>query len=288
MQKTFLQHVQFGVIGLVGVLLMFAFSACQGVTGTVGSSSGSASITGSIQSVSATNHSVTINVNGQTYTVTGLSDQQVQLLQSQVGKVYSIQVTANGNNYVISPGSNPQEDDNGTPGVISTPDSNNSGGGPSAPGYIQFIGKVQSVSSSSVTVAMPNNRAITMNIISGQTDESDLKGVPLAIGQIVSVEADVNTIDGSFTAAKIKATDSGDLSDANKVEFEGVTASAVSNNVISFKVGNQSFSYQIGTGADLGDFNNNAQSIGANQAVKVTVVFNGTTGTATKVSNPNN
>jgi hypothetical protein len=289
MQKTVLQRLQFGILGLVGVLLMLAFSACQGVTGTVSGNNGSGSIniTGSIQSVSAANHSVTINVNGQSYTITGLSDQQVQALQSQVGKVYNLQANFNGSAYVIAPGSQPQEDDNGTPGVNNTPEGNQggqNGQGQIVPGYIQFVGHVQSVNGNSVTVLMPNGQGLAMSI-TPQTNESD--NLQLAAGQLVSVEADVNTLDGSFTAAKIKLADSGDQQDANVVEFEGVTTGAVSNNTISFKVGNKSYSYQIGVGADLGDFNNNAQSIQANQNVKVKVLFNGTSGTVTKVSNAN-
>jgi hypothetical protein len=57
--------------------------------------------------------------------------------------------------------------------------------------------------------------------------------------------------------------------------------------VIHFAVGNKGFSYAIGSNADLGDFNGNAQSIANNASVKVEVTFNGATGSVTKVSNAN-
>lgn len=290
MSKTLLKQVRFGIIGFVGVLLMMIFSACAGVTGTTGAngSNGTGVITGSIQSVNTANHSVTINVNNQSYTIGGLSDQQVQALQTQVGKVYTVNVTINGNTYTISTGSNPQADDNATPGVSDTPESNSSNSTQNEPGNIQFIGKVQSVNGNTITVAMPNGQTITMNIVSGQTDLSDFNNAAPGVGTLVKAEADANTTDGSFLANKISATDSGDVAKQNNVEFQGVTTSAVSNNTINFSVGNKSFSFQLNASTDLGDFNNNAQSIPANQSVKVEVTFNGSNATVTKVSNASN
>ena len=92
-------------------------------------------------------------------------------------------------------------------------------------------------------------------------------------------------------AAKLKTTDQGDLSDPTKlntVDYQGVTSSAVgSDRVIHFAVGNKSYSFTIGSTADLSDFNNNAQAIQTNQMVKVEVLFNGSTATVTKVSSSN-
>lgn len=292
MSKTLLKRVRFGMIGFVGVLLMIIFSACAGVTGTTGASgsNGTGIVTGSIQSVSLANHSVTISVNGQSYTINGLSDQQVQALQSQVGHIYTVNVTINGNTYTISTGSNPQADNNGTPGVSDTPDSNSSNSSTqNEPGNIQFIGKVQSVNGNTITVAMPNGQSITMNIVSGQTDLSDFNNAAPSVGTLVKAEADANTADGSFLANKISATDSGDLNKQNNVTFQGMTTSAVgSDNTIHFTVGNKSFSFSLNSSTDLGDFNNNAQSIPTNQSVKVEVTFNGSNATVTKVSNASN
>jgi hypothetical protein len=289
MSTSLLKRIQLGLVCLVCLFVMALLSACAGVAGTTGNST--ASITGSIQSVSAANHTVTINVNGQTYTIGGLSDQQVQALQSQVGKVYTVQVTQNGSAYTITAGTDPQLDENGTPGVNETPNNNqgNNGqnNGPIEPGSIQFIGKVQNVNNTSLTVIMPDGQALTMTIVNGLTDVSDLKGNQLAVGQLLKVTATANT-DGSFNATKLGLTDNGDLQNQNTVQYQGVTTSAVgSDHVIHFNVGNKSFSFPISANADLSDFNNNALAIGANQSVKVKVVFTGTSGSAIKVSNNN-
>jgi hypothetical protein len=74
----------------------------------------------------------------------------------------------------------------------------------------------------------------------------------------------------------------------NTVDYQGVTTSAVgSDRVIHFGVGSKSYSFSIGSTADLSDFNNNAQAVQANQSVKVEVLFSGSTGTVVKVSNAN-
>ncbi len=282
MKKSLMQRIKIGLVCLASLFVMVLFSACAGVAGT-STGSGSITITGSIQAVNATNHSVTLNVNGQQFTVSGLSDQQITAIQSQLGKVYSVQVTQNGSSYTINSGTNPQEDQSGTPGM-STPESN----GQVQQGDIKFVGKVQSVNGNTLVVALPNGQNLSMNIVNGQTDLTDMNGTQPTAGQILKVTANTNT-DGSFMAAKLGIPDSGDLATQTTVEYQGVTNSALgSDNMIHFTVGNQTFSFQIGSGADLGDFNNNAQSIPANQAVKVTVIFNGSTGSVTKVSNANN
>jgi hypothetical protein len=266
---------------LACLLVMGLFSACAGVAGSNGNS---LTLTGSVQSVNTANHSVMINVNGQLYTISGLSDQEVQALQSQIGKVYSIQVTQNGNSYEITTGTEPQEEVNATPGVTTTTNNNNT---TFEPGTIEFVGKVQNVNGSNVALLMPDGHTLTVNV-NAQTDLSDMKGASPSSGQTLKVKATANS-DGSFTAQKLGVADSGDLADANTVTYQGVTTSAVgSDNVLHFTVGTMSFAFPISSGADLGDFNNNAQSIGANQSVKVDVLFNGTNGSVTKVSNANN
>ncbi len=285
MKKILMQRIQIGFVCLASLFVMILFSACAGVAGVTSTGTGSSTttITGSIQSVNTTNHTVTLNVNGQQFTIGGLSDQQIAAIQSQVGKTYSIQVVQNGTSYTINSGTDPQEDVNGTPGV-STPESN----GQSQQGSIQFVGKVQSANGSTLVVSLPNGQNITMNVVNGQTDLTDMNGAQPTVGQIVKVTVNANT-DGSFTAEKVGIADSGDQASQNTVEYQGVTSSAVgSDNMIHFVVGNQTLSFQIGSGADLGDFNDSAQSIPANQAVKVTVVFNGSTGSVTKVSNASN
>lgn len=283
-------RVQTIVLGIIGVVLMVLFSACSGVTGNGGPGT-TYTITGQISATSTASHSVTLTVNGQSVTITGLTDQEVTALQSQVGKTYTIVATQNSDgSYTISNGSTPVNT-SGTPGVTSgiETDTPEAGQTPSPTGSVQnsieFIGKVQSVSSSSITVAMPDGTNVSMSIVNGQTDTSDFNGALPANGQLIKVAVNANA-DGSYTATKLSVTDSSDVAAQNVVTFTGTTSSAVgSDNVIHFKVGNKSYSYTIGSGADLGDFNNSAQAIGNNQAVAVDVTFQGSTGTVTKVSN---
>ena len=292
-------RVQTIVLGIVGVVLMVLFSACSGVTGNGGPGT-TYKITGQISTTSSASHSVTLTVNGQSVTITGLTDQELTALQSQVGKTYTIVATQNSDgSYTISNGTTPVNTSN-TPGVTTgietdTPEAGQTPEPSQTPepagsvqNSIQFIGKVQSVSSSSITVAMPDGTNVSMSIVNGQTDMSDFNGTLPANGQLIKAEANANA-DGSYTATKLGTTDSGDVASQNVVTFQGSTTSAVgSDNVIHFKVGNKSYSYTIGSGADLGDFNNSAQAIGNNQAVKVDVTFQGSTGTVTKVSNASN
>jgi hypothetical protein len=261
------------VVGIAAFVVMVLFTACAGVGTTPG---GTTTFSGSVVSVNAQNHSVTLNVNGQNQTISGLSDQEIALLQNQVGKMYAIQVTQNSDgSYSIQTGTNVTPEPNETPTSNETPSSVNE------PGSIEFIGNVTRSGNSNVVVSMPNGLSLSMST-NGQTDLGDFNNVLPGVNTHVKVQAMANT-DGSFTATKIGNVDSSD--DASIVKFVGVTTSAVgSDRVIHFTVGNKSFSYAIASTADLGDFNNNAQSIGNNAGVKVTVQFNGTTGTATKVS----
>jgi Domain of unknown function (DUF5666) len=267
------------VIGIAILALMALFTACAGV-GTNGGN-GNLTVSGSVVSVSPQNHSVTLNISGQQKTVSGLTDQEISLLQGQVGKMYSIQVTQNSDgSYEIVTGTNPKAEDTpeagGTPTTGETPGANE-------PGSINFTGKVQSVSNNSIVVSLPDGKSLTMSIINGQTDVSDFNGQQITRGELIKVEATANT-NGSFLASKLKQADSAD----NVVDFQGVTSSAVgADHMIHFAVGNKSFSYAIGSNADLSDFSGNAQNIGNHANVKVEVTFNGTTGTATKVSNAN-
>ena len=267
---------------------MALFTACAGVT----TSNGIMSITGKIQSVDVANGTVTLSVQGQSQPIVikGLTSAQASALQSQVGKTYTISATQNSDgSYQLNVGSNPVQSAPGTPEGIETPSSNETSGTPE-PGSISFIGKVQNANSSNIVVSMPDGSTLSMNIVNGQTDLSDFNGSLPGANQLIKVDANANN-DGSFTATKLKTTDSGDTSNQvklNTVDFQGVTTSAVgSDRVIHFKVGNKSYSFTIGSNADLGDFNNNAQSIQANQTVKVEVQFNGATGSVVKVSNAN-
>ncbi|HLX38886.1 MAG TPA: DUF5666 domain-containing protein [Ktedonobacteraceae bacterium] len=288
MQTIKNHRVQTIVLGIIGVVLMVLFSACSGVSGNGGPGT-TYRITGQVQTTSSASHSVTLTVNGQSITITGLTDQELAALQPQVGKTYTISATQNSDgSYTISSNSTPVVTVGGTSGVeTDTPEANQTPTG-SVQGSIQFIGKVQSVNSNSITVAMPDGTNVTMSIVNGQTDTSDFNGALPANGQLIKVEANANT-DGSYTATTLGTTDSGDLQDQNVVTLQGMTTSAVgSDNVLHFTVGNKSYSFAIGSGADLGDFNNNAQSITSNQAVKVDVTFQGSTGTITQVSNASN
>jgi hypothetical protein len=288
--KQLLNRFHLGIICMAGLLLMALFTACAGVSTT----NDTVSITGKIQSVDVANGTVTLSVQGQSQPIVikGLSSAQASALQSQAGKTYSITATQNSDgSYQINVGSNPVPSTPGAPEGIATPNGNETSGAP-VQGSISFIGKVQSVSSdnSSIVVIMPDGSTLSMKIVNSQTDLSDFNGSLPSKDQLIKVDANANS-DGNFTATKLKTTDSGDTSNQTKlntVNFQGVTTSSVgSDGVIHFKVGNKSYSFTIGSNADLSDFNKNAQSIQANQAVKVEVQFNGATGTVVKVSNAN-
>jgi Domain of unknown function (DUF5666) len=265
-------------ICVVGLVMMVLTSACAGISGS------NNVVRGSISSVNAQNHTVTLNFNGQSITISGLTDQQVTQLQSQVGKTFSIQATQNSDGtYTIVAGSNITHED-ATPSAnkTETPGSNDTTNA-REPGNIQFIGSVQSVGNGSIVVKMPDGSSLSMSV-NAQTENSDFNGAQPGVGQFIKVKATANT-DGSFSATELKSTDNSDPQDKNTVEYQGVTTSAVgSDGFIHFGVGNKSYSFHIGAGADLSDFNNNAQSISNNQAVKVKVVFQGATGSITKVS----
>ena len=286
-QKQFLRGI---VTCIAGLVLLIMMTACTGTIPGVGNASGNTvKVTGSITSVDTTNNAVTLNAGGQTVTVKGLTSQQVAALQPQVNKVYTITVTQNSDGtYNISSGTEPISDE-ATPGVTQgieteTPQANNTETtNVNEPGSIEFKGKVQQVSNNSIVVSMPSGQNLTMSIVSGQTDLGDFNNALPTVGQLIKVKSVANT-DGSFMATKLSTADTTD-SDQNVVQYQGVTTSAVgSDNVIHFKVGNRSFSFTIGTNAELHDFNN-AQSIGSNQSVKVEVMFQGNNGTVQKVSN---
>jgi Domain of unknown function (DUF5666) len=285
-QKQFLRGI---VTCIAGLVLLIMMTACTGTIPGVANTTGStASITGSITSVDTTNNTVTLNAGGQTVTVKGLTPQQVAALKPQVGKVYTISVTQNTDGtYNINTGTEPI-DDEATPGVtqgIETPHPNSTETtSPNAPGSIQFKGRVQQVSNNSIVVSMPSGQNLTMSIVSGITDLGDFDNALPTMGQMVKVKSVANN-DGSFTATKLNTADPTD-SDQNVVQYQGVTTSGVgSDHVIHFKVGNQSFSFTIGTDTNLHDFNNDAQSIASNQSVKVVVMFQGNNGIVEKVSN---
>ena len=265
------------VVGVAALVLMIMFTACAGV-GTTGSN-GLTNLTfsGSVVSVDTANHSVTLNVNGQTKTINNIPDNVISNLQNQVGKFYAIQVTQNSDgSYSIQSGTNV------TPEANETPDTNQTSS-VNEPGSIDFIGSVQSANSANVVVKMPDSSTLSL-VVNGQTDLSKLNGSLPNVNQIVKVSATASN--GSFIATELKPTDSGDLQDQNTVTFQGVTTQAVgADRVIHFVVGNRSFSFPIISTAELKDFNGNAQSIANATSVKVDVQFNGTSGTALDVSN---
>lgn len=296
MSNLFTKQVRILIVSVCSLFIVVLLSACQGVvtsTGT-GSSSGGTSatgtnyITGQILSVNPQAHSVTLQANGQQITVSGLTDQQIAALQSQVHQNYTFQVTQSGSNaYTINSNTQPQEASSSN---TSTPAAVSNQNGTPAQGNIQFAGHVQSANGSNVVVGTPDGQNLTINIVTGQTDTSDMNGTALSSGQVVKVKAHTDQ-NGNFVADKVSIDNKleDQQKDMSTVQYQGVTTSAVgTNNQISFKVGNKSYSFPIGTGADLKDFNNNAQSINSNQTVKVKVFFNGTNGTATDISNPNN
>jgi hypothetical protein len=269
------------VVGIAALVLMIMFTACAGVGTSTGSGVNSLpSLTGQVVSVDLNNHTVTLNVNGQSKTIKNIPNDVLTNLQSQVGKVYTIQVTQNSDgSYNIQSGTNVTPESNETPNSNETSNVNE-------PGSIDFIGNVQSINSGSIVVRLPDGSTLSMSIVNGQTDLSKFNGALPGVNQVVKVSATANN--GSFTATSLKPTDSGDLQDQNTVTFQGVTTQAVgSDRVLHFTVGNRSFSYPIVSAAELKDFSGNAQSIANGTSVKVKVQFNGTSGTAIDVSNNN-
>jgi hypothetical protein len=267
------------VVGIAALVLMIMFTACAGVGTTNSNGLTNLTFSGSVVSVNAANHSVTLNVNGQTKTINNIPDNVISNLQSQVGKFYTIQVTQNSDgSYSIESGTNV------TPEANETSD-NNQPTSVNEPGSIDFIGSVQSANNGSVVVKMPDNSTLTL-VVNGQTDLSKLNGSLPSAGQLIKVSAAASN--GSFIATELKPTDSGDLQDQNTVKYQGVTTQAVgSDRVIHFTVGNRSYSFPIVSTAELKDFNGNAQSISSATSVKVEVQYNGTSGTALDVSNNN-
>lgn len=270
------------VLSIVGLLLLILFTACSGV-GSNGNTTVN-SLTGTITSVNASAHSVTISVNGQSYTINGLTDQEVQELQNQVGKMYTIHVTQNSDgSYTITTGTQPTPGNEQTPEASETPNAEGTPS-PNATGEsISFTGPIQSVSNNtSLTVKLPDGSTLTA-VINSQTDQSDLNGAQLSVGQTVKVEA--NATSTGFVAIKIKTSDNSN--DANTVDYVGKTTQTVgSDNLLRFTVGNLNLSFATNANTQVKDFAN-LQAIQSGTLVKVEVQFNGTTGTVTKVSNGN-
>lgn len=271
------------VVTVLGLALMILFTACAGV----GGSNGNITLSGQIATVNPANHSITLSVNGQSYTINGLTDAEIQSLQSQKGHMYTIHVTQNSDgSYTIGSGTSPvpgtgtpEPNETETPHPGETP-----GSTVNEPGSINFTGSVQSASGSSIVVKMPDGSTLAM-VVNAQSDESKFNGAQPAVGQMITVEATAQP-NGSFVATKVKPADSSDTT--STVDFQGVTTQAVgSDNTLHFSVGNRSFSFTIGTGADLKDFAGNAHTITGNTQVKVEVQFNGTTGTVVKVDRQN-
>ncbi|HXL37191.1 MAG TPA: hypothetical protein VN954_08340 [Ktedonobacteraceae bacterium] len=265
------------VVGIAALVLMIMFTACAGVGTTNGNGLTNLTFSGSVVSVDAAHHSVTLNVNGQTKTINNIPDNVISNMQNQLGKFYAIKVTQNSDGtYSIQSGTNV------TPEANETPDHNQTAS-VNQPGSINFIGSVQSANRANIVVKLPDSSTLNL-VVNGQTDLSKFNGSLPNTGQIVKVSATASN--GSFIATELKPTDSGDLQNQNTVTFQGVTTQAVgSDRVIHFTVGNRSFSYPIVSTADLKDFNGNAQSIANATSVKVKVQFNGISGTAIDVSN---
>jgi hypothetical protein len=262
------------VVGIAALVVMIMFTACAGV-GT-SSSNGLTNLTfsGSVVSVDTANHSVTLNVNGQTKTINNIPDNVMSNLQNQIGKFYAIQVTQNSDGtYSIESGTNVTPEANETSSNNETPSANE-------PGNINFIGSVVSSNNNVLVVSMPGGSSLTMN--TNGADLGDFNNALPSVGTRVKVDATGNA-DGSFTATKLGNVDSSD--DPNAIEFQGVTTQAVgADRVVHFAVGNKGYAFTIASSTDLSEFNGNAQSIASGAAVKVTVEYNGSTATVIKIS----
>lgn len=291
MKQSLLKQVRLVVVCVCSLFVMVLFSACSGVVGGTGTNAGN-TITGSIQSVNAATHSVVLNVNGQTITVSNLTDQQITSLKSQVGKTYSFQVQGTqtaSNSYTIGANTEPIESDTATPVVNGTTATDTNNSGINEPGSLSFIGKVQSASGSTIVVAMPNGQTLSANIVNGQSDLSKFGGNLPAVNTIVKVKANANA-DGSFLLAELDTANTEDVQNTTKlntVDIQGTTTQAVgSDNVVHLKVGNKNFAFATSPNTELKNFAN-VQAIASNQAIKVEVLFNGSNGTLLKVENSN-
>ena len=261
------------VVGIAALVLMIMFTACAGVGATT-TPGGITSLSGSVVSVDLNNHTVTLNVNGQTKTINNVPNDVLTTLQSQVGKVYGFQLTQNSDgSYSIESGTNVTPEANETSSNNETPSTNE-------PGSIQFIGSVASSNNSILVVIMPGGSSLSMN--TNGVDLGDFNNTLPGAGTRVKIDVTGNS-DGSFTATKIGNVDSSE--DTNAVEFQGVTTQAVgADHVVHFAVGNKGYALTIASSTDLSDFNGNAQSIASGATVKVTVEYNGSNATITKIS----
>jgi hypothetical protein len=297
MMKQFLvHHVRMAAVSVCSLFMLVFLAACSGVGTTTtstsnGTTTSTTTITGVVQSVDAAHHTVTVNVSGQTFTVSNLSDAQIAALQGRTGKTYKFVVTSAGNNtYTINSNntSDVQSDDNGTQSSNNEPTATPQSNSVNVPGSIDFYGKVQSVNASNIVVAMPNSDTLSMSITAA-TDRGDFATTLPGVHQLVKVTAIANA-DGSFTAKKldaVKIDDANNPTKMGKVDFKAVTTRAVgADNVVHFQVGKKPYSYTIVNGAEVKDFAN-AQAIGANQHVKVEVQFNGSNGSITQIKSDN-
>jgi hypothetical protein len=274
------------LVGICALCAVMLFSACAGVTTTrISFAGGTASITGIVDSVDTQDHRAILDVNGQQVTVTGLTYAQLEVLRTQQGKQFTIQVRRIGlSTYTISAGTDPTENDHGVPGIVMTTVPSNQ----NEPGTIEFIGKVVSVSDSSIAVLMPDGQILSMNMVSSQSDLEGFHGMLPRPNQMVSVKTITNA-DGSFMVSKLSMAKSDNLSEQNIVIYQGVTPSPIGpDRKLNFLVGNRSYSFQIGPDANLPDFGSNERSLGDNIPVKAKVLFDGSTGIVTNLNGENN
>jgi Domain of unknown function (DUF5666) len=278
MKTSFLRHV---VISMAILVVMVLFSACSSL------GNGQTTLTGSITSVNASTGTVVVSVNGQSDTIKNVPANVIQLLQNQVGKTYSVQVTTNSDgSFSIVSGTTPiLSNSEGTPTTNDTPSTNDT---PTTgttttttnePGSMTFYGSVQSTSSNSLVVTMPTGGTLSFTT-NGSTDLKDWNNGLPSVGTQVKVVVNANN-DGSFTATKVGNVDP--ANNSTQAIYTGVTTAAVgSDHVIHFAVGNKSFNFSIASNADLSAFNGNIPS-GAH--VSITVQFSGSTGSVIQVSN---
>ncbi|HEY7127744.1 MAG TPA: DUF5666 domain-containing protein [Ktedonobacterales bacterium] len=176
------------------------------------------------------------------------------------------------------------------PGATSTGGvKDTSGGGATTfvPGSLEFTGQVANVSSTSITVSMPDGSPAPAATINAQTDLSDFNGANPSQGQTVKIKENANT-DGSFTATELKPAGSGDAQDLHVVKYTGTTTSSLgADNILHFQVGKQLFNFPVSATTQYKDFAN-AGAIGSNQPIEVTVQFQQGTSTVLEISNPNN
>ncbi|GCE47378.1 hypothetical protein EI42_00909 [Thermosporothrix hazakensis] len=151
---------------------------------------------------------------------------------------------------------------------------------------IEFTGTVKQASKDSLSVTMPNGKELAMRVTE-QTRRDKVPPDQPTVGQLIKVKTIADN-QGNFVANKLELPDDEDRREPGikKVHFEGITTSPVGkDNILHFKVGNNTYDLPIDPSRTRIEDFANAQSIPGKQPVDVEVIYDGTRGAVTKVDN---